>query len=116
MSNTDKCVHSEKNDVRERTYHRLRHSFKTEVIVPIAAITNNVDFVLYDCEKMMLTTDNIECVVEFYELTHMCKLESDVKRLYGMDMWPFIMRWYGVSPNMSSMEFVKLKLKKYEKV
>lgn len=115
MLDSDNLKRHEVNAEREVTYHRVRHSFKSEIIVPIAAITNNIDFLLCKCEKRVKTTDNIECVVESHEEIHMCKLADDVKRLYGMDMWAFIMRWYGVEPNMSSMEFVKIKLKKYEK-
>lgn len=105
------------NTVKEKTYHRVLHSFKEEIIVPIAAITNNVDFVIggKDCVRMMKTSDNVECVVDSFEEMHMCKLEDDIKRLYGMDPWPYVMRWYKVAPHMHSMEFYKIKLKKYEK-
>lgn len=115
MLDSDTLKSREVNAEREVTYHRVRHSFKPEIIVPIAAITNNIDFLLCKCEKRILTTDGVECVAELHEEIHMCKLEDDVKRLYGMEMWPFVLRWYKVEPNMSSMEFVKIKLKKYEK-
>lgn len=105
------------NTEKEKTYHRILHSFKQEIIVPIAAITNNVDFVINDksCVRMVKTSDNVECVVERFEEVHMCLLEQDIKRLYGMEPWPYIMRWYKVAPNMTTMDFFKIKLKKYEK-
>jgi hypothetical protein len=103
------------NRDKDRSYHKVRHSFREEIIVPIAAVTNNVEFLLNNesCVRMVKTTDNIECCVESYSVVHMCQLSDDIKRLYNMDPWPWIMRWYGVEPNMHSMEFVKLKLKKY---
>lgn len=116
MSNSDTLKQRDINTEKEVTYHRVRHSFKPEIIVPIAAITNNIDFLLCKGEKRIMTTDSVECTVESHEEIHMCKLATDVKRLYNMDMWPFIMRWYGVEPDMHSMEFVRMKLKKYEKV
>ena len=116
MLDSDTLRSREVNNDREITYHRINHSFKNEIIVPIVAISNNIDFLLCKCEKRVLTSDNVECTVESHEEVHMCKLGDDVKRLYDMEMWPYIMRWYNVDPNMSSMEFVKIKLKKYEKV
>ena len=116
MLDSDTLKQREVNIEKEVTYHRVRHSFKPEIIVPIAAITNNIDFLLCKGEKRVMTTDGVECTVESHDEIHMCKLEEHVKRLYNMDMWPFITRWYAVEPNMSSMEFVKMKLKKYEKV
>jgi hypothetical protein len=105
------------NTDKEKTYHRILHSFKPEIIVPIAAITNNIDFVTAgkDCVRMVKTTDDVECVVESYEEIHMCSLEADIKRLYGMEPWPYVMRWYKVAPHMNTMDFFKLKLKKYER-
>jgi hypothetical protein len=64
---------------------------------------------------MVKTSDNIECVVESFEEAHMCTLDADIKRLYGMDPWPYIQRWYKVAPHMHSMDFLKIKLKQYEK-
>lgn len=105
------------NEEKEKTYHRILHSFKPEIIVPIAAITNNVDFVIgsKECVRMVKTSDNVECIVEAYEEKHMCELEADIKRLYNMDPWPYIQRWYKVAPHMHTMDFFKIKLKKNEK-
>lgn len=105
------------DSTKERTYHRILHSFKPEIIVPVAAITNNIDFIVNgrDFSRIVKTSDEVECVVDEFAIVHMCQLEDDIKRLYGMEPWPYIMRWFKVAPQMYSMEFVKIKLKKYEK-
>lgn len=105
------------NSDKEVTYHRINHSFKTEILVPVAAISNNIDFLVNDKSvvRMVKTSDNIECVVESFEEVHICTLEADIKRLYGMEPWPYIMRWYKVAPSMHSMDFVRVKINKYEK-
>lgn len=104
------------NKDKEVTYHRIHHSFKSEMLVPVAAITNNIDFLINDrtATRMVKTSDNIECIVDSFEEMHICSLEEDIKRLYGMEPWSYVMRWYKVLPSMCSMEFVKIKLKKYE--
>ena len=112
---TDNVVDRDMN--KEKTYHRVLHSFKEELIVPIAAITNNVDFLFNgkECIRIVKTSDGTECFVEHFEEVHMCELEADIKRLYGMEPWPYIMRWHKVQPNMHSMDFIKMKIKRYDK-
>lgn len=104
------------NKDKEVTYHRINHSFKTDVIVPVAAISNNIDFLMNDKNaiRKVKTSDNVECVVERFEEVHVCELVDDIKRLYGMEPWPYVMRWYKVVPSMHSMDFVRIKLKKNE--
>ena len=104
------------NRDKEVTYHRINHSFKTEILVPVSAITNNIDFLINDknATRMVKTSDNVECVVDSFEEVHICTLENDIKKLYGMEPWPYIMRWYKVVPTMHSMDFVRIKLKRNE--
>lgn len=105
------------NRDKEVTYHRINHSFRPEILVPVAAISNNIDFLVNDknATRMVKTSDNVECVVESFEEVHICTLEKDIKELYGMEPWPYIMRWYKVAPAMHSMDFVRVKINKYEK-
>jgi hypothetical protein len=105
------------NRDKEVTYHRINHSFKSEIIVPVAAISNNIDFLVNDknATRMVKTSDNVECVVDGFEEAHICTLENDIKKMYGMEPWSYIMRWFKVVPSMYSMEFLKIRLKKYEK-
>lgn len=105
------------NRDKEVTYHRINHSFRQEILVPVAAISNNIDFLVNDknATRMVKTSDNVECVVESFEEAHICTLENEIKELYGMEPWPYVMRWYKVAPMMHSMDFVRVKLKKNEK-
>lgn len=100
---------------REKTYHRVRHRFREEMIVPIIGITNNFDFLLgKNSKKHILTADEVKCIVVDYRNDHICDLEADIRRIYGMEAWDFIKRWYNNEPNMVSMEFVWMKIEKYE--
>lgn len=93
------------------TYHNLRHKFRNEIIVPIAAISNNIEFLLYDAVKHVRTSDDVECVVETWEEKHICDLEEDVKEIYGVEAWAFMKTWHKFEPCMTSMQFIKMKLK-----
>lgn len=99
--------------MEKTTYHCLKHRYREELIVPITAISNGVDFILgKDSEKRMLTADNVKCRVTKYKFVPICELENDIKRLYNKDAWDFLKTWYKAMPNMFSLEFLVLKLEK----
>lgn len=95
--------------------YAIQHSYKSEVIIPIAALYHNLEFLCNkEEEKIVKTSDGFTCKVKRYDLIHICKLEQDIKRLYNMNTWDYIMRWYSVMPFIDSMYFIKMDLEKYE--
>lgn len=97
------------------TYHALRHSYKPQVLVPIVAITHNIDFIFNRCGTRYVTTaDNIKCIVESSEEKHICECEDLIRQLYNCDPWAYLKRWHKAIPNMQSMEFMLISLKKIE--
>lgn len=99
-------------DFNKDTFHCVKHRFAENIIVPINAITNNVDFLLCKGEKNVTTADGIKCIVTNWKEVHACELENDIKELYKMDVWSFIKRWYGNDKNTQSLSFVKIELRK----
>ena len=97
----------------EDTYHRLRHRYASEVIVPYVAITKNVDFIINSrATKHIITADEVKCKVASYEEKHICDLEDDIKRIYKLDAWAFMKRWHEFEPYMTCAHFVKMFLER----
>ena len=91
--------------------YAIQHTFKKEVIIPIAALYHNLEFLCNkDEEKILKTSDGYTCRVKRYELIHICRLEQDIQRLYNMDTWSYVKRWYSAIPYMDSMNFIKIDL------
>lgn len=96
----------------ETSYHKIRHKFREEMIVPYIAVQNNIDFILNKGERYLLTADGIKAkVIECTEV-HVCELKDDIKRLYDMDAWDYICRWYNAEKCMNSLYFLHIKLRK----
>jgi hypothetical protein len=94
------------------TYHTISHRMQNEIIIPTVAITNTFDFFMYNnATKNIKMADNTKCVVLNYEEKHICELEDDIKRLYGIDAWTFIKKWYAFFNIMTNMMMVKIYLK-----
>lgn len=95
----------------ENTY-KIAHRFQEEVIVPLLAIQNNCGFVLSKGDKYLLFADNITAKVFEWDSKSIVSLEEDIKRLYNLDAWYFLKKWYGVYPQMTSLDFLHIKVGK----
>ena len=94
------------------TTHSINHRFKEEVVVPFVGITDNVNFIMSKGDKIVYCADGTHAKVIDWSDCHICTLEDDIQRIYGIDTWPFIKRWYSSEKRMDSMTFIKMKLKK----
>ena len=102
-------------DNNNPTEHHVLHKFKETMIVPYYAVTNNVSLVMSKGDHYVTTADGIHCKVVSWEEKHICELEDEIQRLYNMDCWSYIKRWYKATKGcMDSMHFLILKLKKDE--
>lgn len=96
-------------------FFQVNHSFREEIIVPVCAITSNIDFIMSKEPRYVQTKDGVKCIVEEMSLQNICELEKKVLSLYRITAWDFLNTWYKVySSHLSCIEFVTLKLKKYE--
>lgn len=86
----------------------IRHKFKETVIVPYVAVYPNIGIT-----KDNGATGTFKCgteakIVSVNEI-HICELESEIKAIYGLDMWTYIKKWYAFDKSMQSMYFLKIK-------
>ena len=95
----------------ENTYN-IAHRFQEEVIVPLLAIQNNCSFVMTQGERYLLFADKITAKVVSWEDKNIVLLEEDIKRLYNLYAWSFLKKWYRVYPQMTSLDFLHIKVGK----
>lgn len=95
--------------------YKVLHTFKDEIFVPLLAISPNIEFLFDKKKKLIVTSDNIQTTVVRFERVHILsdKAQELVKRLYNVDVYSFMRRWYSAL-DITSMEFVYINLKKYE--
>lgn len=93
---------------------RINHKYREEVVVPLVAISNNICFLVKKDEKRtILTSDDIACDVIDFKEVHIAseEFEALIKRLYNLDAFTFIKKWYSKKREMDSMFFVYIKMK-----
>lgn len=94
------------------TYHHINHKFRETIIVPYVAIENNISYLTNKGERYIIFADGIKGKVVESSEKHICELEEDIKKLYGIDTWSFVKRWYQSDKAMDSMHFVVIKVEK----
>lgn len=101
-------------DNNEPTYHHINHKFRETIIVPYIAIEHNLSFLTNKADRYVVYADGITAKVVEAKEVHICELEQQIQQLYGISAWQFMSRWYQTYKNMSSMEFVVIKVRKEE--
>lgn len=94
--------------------HQVKHRWREEIILPIRCIVDNINFLTHkdDIGRYIISTDNIKAQVEQSELIHICELEDEIKRLYGMSAFDFMKKWYDNGEEFDAAHFVYIKSKK----
>lgn len=95
----------------ENTY-KIAHRFQEEIIVPLLALQNNWGFVTTQAERYLYFADRITAKVVSWEDKNIVDFEEDIKRLYNLDAWSFLKKWYRVYPQMTSLDFLHIKVGK----
>lgn len=90
----------------------ILHSFKEEILVPYAGIKNNIKFFETRRNQRVITADGIKCKVVWWEVRNILDMESVIRDLYMTDPWDFLQTWHKSKPDMDSLEFVHIRLKK----
>lgn len=93
--------------------YNIAHYFEEELIVPIIAIEDNMDFIM-DNDPKLVTADFIESNIISQQEIHVLSEEAGVLiwKLYKLSTIDYLKRWYSKYPYMSSMIFIHLKLEK----
>ena len=103
-------------DNNNPTEHNVLHKFRdSEIVIPWAALTNNIAMVMSKGDHYVTTADGIHCKIVSWEEKHILDLEDKVRDLYGIDLLRYLKSWYKATKGcMDSMHFLILKLKKDE--
>lgn len=95
--------------------YKIQHTFKPMVIVPMAAIYPNHEWLFDRKKKMVITSDNIMAKVMEEDKLHFLSedMSNAVKTIYNTDVLTFGRKWM-LSMGISTMEFLFLRLEKYD--
>lgn len=99
---------------KNKHYYKVNHRYREKIIVPIIAITHNVNFIMDSGDIYVITADEVKCKVTNRCIRNIFELEKDIKNIYDMSAWDFLKKWYGVNESLSSIDFFVLQLKKEE--
>lgn len=93
----------------------IPHAFKPKIFVPWAAIPGNIAF-MSDKGSTVTTSDGFVCAVKKWKEVHILSQDAvnAVSDLYRAQVMPFLRQWFARIPQMDTMWFVMIELKKLE--
>lgn len=96
--------------------YKIKHTYKEKVIIPVQGVNFNgmssISFLADKEQRIVITSDNIECNVVSITERHLCDLESDIQLIYGCDAWSWLKRWYRIDERVNDLRVLILELKK----
>ncbi len=93
--------------------HEISHKFQQEIIVPYAAVTNNIDIAVGN--KCKFQDGTVAVITNIKHLNMMARTtEKYVMELYNISSWGLLNQWYLRGIHFDSIYFLKLKIKKDE--
>ena len=93
--------------------HEISHKFQQEIIVPYAAVTNNIDIAVGN--KCKFQDGTVAVITNIKHLNMMARTtEKYVMELYNISSWGLLNQWYLRGIPFDSIYFLKLKIKKDE--
>ncbi len=93
----------------------ILHKYQHRILLPIAAIENNIDFILGLNQNIeVICSEGEKCSVKFSHEIHVLSKEFSelLAEIYGprVDLLYFLRTWYERCPGMSEMNFIYLEL------
>ena len=93
--------------------HEISHKFQQEIIVPYAAVTNNIDIAVGN--KCKFQDGTVAVITNIKHLNMMDRtVEKHVMELYNISSWGLLNQWYLRGVSFDSIYFLKLKFAKDE--
>ena len=100
-------------EIESTPIHEISHKFQREIIVPYAAITNNIEIAVGNkCTFQDGTVGTITNIDHLNMMDH--TTERHVMELYNISSWGLLKQWYLRGVPFDSIYFLKLKIKKDE--
>jgi len=88
----------------------VRHDPSNELVIPLSALTNNIDFLLSKSKKSVIFSDGTEKEVKEYREINILSEEGKdiIKRIYNISWYKFIEVWYKKN-SFESLSFLWIK-------
>lgn len=100
--------------MEDELVHHVAHRYADEIIIPYNALDDNLGLIKKCRRRVLICADGVRAELLDYAEKHICELEEDINRLYKIDAWSFLNKWYKSSLIPRSMYFIKCRLRKEE--
>ena len=69
----------EEKQIENKHYYKVNHRYKDKMILPLIAVSNNIDFITTDNDRYVVTADSVKCKVSFCCIRTLFQVEKDIE-------------------------------------
>ena len=94
--------------------YKVLHKARPLIYLPIAAVDNNVQFMLDTSQKFIQTTDGMVLEVQRADVVNIISARDEIEQQYRMPWYQFAEKWNKTMNPLRQLDFFRIEIKQQQ--
>lgn len=94
--------------------YKVLHKARPLIYLPIAAVDNNVQFMLDTSQKFIQTTDGMVLEVQKADVVNIIAAKDEIEQQYHMPWYQFAEKWNKTMNPLRQLDFFRIEIKQQQ--
>jgi hypothetical protein len=94
--------------------YKVLHKARPLIYLPIAAVDNNVQFMLDTSQKFIQTTDGMVLEVQRADVVNIIAAKDEIEQQYRMPWYQFAEKWNKTMNPLRQLDFFRIEIKQQQ--
>src|SRR5574344_485966 len=95
-------------------FYKVLHKARPLIYLPIAAVDNNVQFMLDTSQKFIQTTDGMVLEVQRADVVNIIAAKDEIEQQYRMPWYQFAEKWNKTMNPLRQLDFFRIEIKQQQ--
>lgn len=94
--------------------YKVLHKARPLIYLPLAAVDNNVQFMLDTSQKFIQTTDGMVLEVQRADVVNIIEAKDEIEQQYRMPWYQFAEKWNKTMNPLRQLDFFRIEIKQQQ--
>jgi len=94
--------------------YKVLHKARPLIYLPLAAVNNNVQFMLDTSQKFIQTTDGMVLEVQRADVVNIITAKDEIEQQYRMPWYQFAEKWNKTMNPLRQLDFFRIEIKQQQ--
>lgn len=94
--------------------YKVLHKARPLIYLPLAAVDNNVQFMLDTSQKFIQTTDGMVLEVQKADVVNIIEAKDEIEQQYRMPWYQFAEKWNKTMNPLRQLDFFRIEIKQQQ--